>query len=79
MAELKPCPHCNKTNEVYRNVRAYGWCEEHFDDFGDQASIQTDGLMFTNGRTFRCMFCSKIRIDVIETKDGLTNNINQEE
>ena len=62
------CPYCKRTNEVYRNVRAYGWCEEHFDGNGNQTSIETNGLQFTDGKTFRCVNCGKIRINPLELK-----------
>lgn len=55
------CPYCHKTNKVYRKVRPYGWCEEFFDEYGDSDSINTDGMHFTKGKTFRCVVCNKIR------------------
>ena len=63
--KLSDCPHCGKTNEVYRNVRACGWCEEHFDEHGDQTSIETDGLYFTRSQKFYCLGCGKRRTNLV--------------
>ena len=45
--------------DVYRNVRAYGWCEEHFNSNGNQESIETDGLHFTQPKIYYCSVCGK--------------------
>jgi len=64
MKVVPTCPHCGKTNEVYRHVRAFGWCVEQFDEFGRVVEIQTDGLNFSRGNRFRCAVCDRIRKDL---------------
>ena len=61
---LPPCPHCGKRGSVYRNVRAYGWCEEWFDEEGYRDCIETDGLRFSQTRCLRCEHCGKVRHDL---------------
>lgn len=66
-----PCPECgDKLQGVYRNVRAYGICEEQIFPDGEQR-IETDTLSFTNPKRIRCLSCFKIRKDLIGTVDGV--------
>ena len=56
---LDKCPHCDGKHGVYRNIRAFGWCEEHFDVDGNAVEIITDNLQFTKPQRFYCMGCGK--------------------
>jgi len=60
------CPHCNSNSGVVANVRAFGWCEEHFyNEMGGVASeIETSYLNFTQTKKFRCPDCGKVRRDI---------------
>jgi hypothetical protein len=62
--KLPPCPHCKASAGVYRNVRAYGWCEEFFDEYGKQSYITNDGLQFSDGKKFYCEDCGQVRKDI---------------
>ena len=70
MSELPPCPHCGLKTGVYTNVRAYGWCQEYFDECGIQVEMGTDDLLFSTSQTVRCDNCMKIRRDLMVVNLG---------
>jgi hypothetical protein len=62
---MKPCPHCGATDAgFFRNVRAFGWCEEQYDGDGVKDQLETSNLGFTNTKVIRCLSCLEIRRDV---------------
>ena len=65
MDELPICPHCQSSNSVFVNVRAYGWCEEYYDQYGTAVEMGTDKLCFSTSQTVRCDNCLKIRRDLM--------------
>lgn len=66
---IEKCPHCGLANGIYRNVRAFGWCQEYFDLDGNNLEMGTDTLHFTNSKLFRFEDCNKI-IRTITTNEG---------
>ena len=64
--QLPPCPKCGVIAGIYRNVRLWGWGEEHFGTDGEQVELLIgEGLQVSNTKTVRCEECSEIRRDVV--------------
>jgi hypothetical protein len=62
---IPPCPHCGKEELIYINARAYGITQMWFNvPYGEFDTLDNDGLMFHNSKTFRCGACDRIRRDV---------------
>lgn len=63
---IPACPKCKTNDDVFINIRAYGWVKEFFDkDTGLHSEIDIDNLMYSNSNTIRCCFCKEIRYDLI--------------
>jgi len=62
---LPACPHCDRVAPVWRNVRAYGWAEEHFGPDGRSESMYVDEVRYSDSQTLRCDNCNEIRRDLM--------------
>lgn len=69
LSAIGPCPHCGRTDDVYINIRAYGWAIEYFTIDGEYESLDIDTVRYTNATTIRCASCHHERRD-LELEDG---------
>lgn len=60
---LKPCPYCGKSAGFVRNVRAYGWCMDYYEEDGKHEGLEMDKLQYTDTK-IRCAKCGRVRNDV---------------
>jgi len=70
MSALSPCPHCGKVDEVFINIRAYGWATEYFSTDGAYESLDIDNVLYTNATTIRCASCQRVRRDLELVSDN---------
>lgn len=67
---MKPCPHCEDTeNGFIVKAQARGPIEHHFDDTGALVESSWDRVYTETRRVVRCGKCFKIRRDVRLTDD----------
>lgn len=74
---IKPCPHCGVADEVYVNIRAFGWAQEYFGLDGMSESMQIDQVQYTNSDTLRCASCQKVRRDLEIVLDSNSTRVQQ--
>lgn len=61
---IGPCPHCGTADDVYINIRAYGWAVEYFTTDGVYESLSIDNVKYTDSATIRCASCQRVRCDL---------------
>jgi len=62
---LGPCPHCGKEDDVYLNLRAFGWAQEYYGQDGWYNEMTIDQVQYANSDVVRCASCTAVRRDLV--------------
>jgi hypothetical protein len=75
--QLGPCPNCGVADDVYLNIRAFGWAQEYYGQDGQYNEMDTDQVRYNNSDVVRCASCAAVRRDLIVIRDGMKTTIRQ--
>jgi hypothetical protein len=67
---LGPCPRCGVPDDVFLNLRAFGWAQEYYGQDGHYNELSIDQVQYSNSDIVRCGSCAQVRRDLVVVLDG---------